>query len=54
MLYYDKTKSLGVELFLYQTYHSQQTAAALAGCILILVAVLNFVMNKLTKGRFSI
>jgi iron(III) transport system permease protein len=54
MLYSDKTKSLGVELFLYQTYHSQQTAAALAGCILILVAVLNFVMNKLTKGRFSI
>lgn len=54
MLYSDKTKSLGVELYLYQTYHSQQTAAALAGCILILVAVLNFAMNKITKGKFSI
>ncbi len=54
MLYSDKTKSLGVELFLYQTYHSQQTAAALAGCILIIVAVLNFVMNRITKGKFSI
>lgn len=54
MLYSDQTKSLGVELFLYQTYHSQQTAAALAGCILIIVAVLNFVMNKVTKGKFSI
>ena len=54
MLYSDQTKSLGVELYLYQTYHSQQTASALAGCILILVAVLNIVMNKVTKGKFSI
>lgn len=54
MLYSDKTKSLGVELFLYQTYHSQQTAAALAGWILILVAALNFALFKLTKGKFSI
>lgn len=54
MLYSDKTKSLGVELFLYQTYHSQQTAAALAGGILIIVAVLNFVLFRLTKGKFSI
>ncbi len=54
MLYSDKTKTLGVELFLYQTYHSQQTAAALAGGILIIVAVLNFVLFKLTKGKFSI
>ncbi|HBI52336.1 MAG TPA: iron ABC transporter permease [Ruminococcaceae bacterium] len=54
MLYSDKTKSLGVDLFLYQTYHSQQTAAALAGAILILVAVLNIVLSKLTKGKFSI
>ncbi len=54
MLYSDQTKSLGVELFLYQTYHSQQTASALASAILILVAVLNIVLNKLTKGRFSL
>ena len=54
MLYSDKTKSLGIELYQYQTYHSQQTAAALAGGILILVVVLNVIMNKVTKGKFSI
>lgn len=54
LLYSDRTKTLGVELYLYQTYHSQQTASALACAILIIVIVLNFVMNRLTKGRFSI
>lgn len=54
LLYSDNTKTLGVELFLYQTYHSQQTASALAAAILILVAVLNILMNRLTKGKFSI
>ena len=54
LLYSDNTKTLGVELYLYQTYHSQQTASALAAAILILVAVLNILMNRLTKGRFSI
>ena len=54
LLYSDNTKTLGVELYLYQTYHSQQTASALAAAILILVAVLNILMNRLTKGRISI
>ncbi len=54
LLYSDRTKTLGVELYLYQTYHSQQTASALACGILILIIVLNIVMRKLTKGRFSI
>ena len=54
LLYSDNTKTLGVELYLYQTYHSQQTASALAAAILILVAMLNILMNRLTKGRFSI
>ena len=54
LLYSDNTKTLGVELYLYQTYHSQQTASALAAAILILVAVLNILMNRLTKGKFSI
>ncbi|MBQ7064856.1 MAG: iron ABC transporter permease [Firmicutes bacterium] len=54
LLYSDNTKTLGVELFLYQTYHSQQTAAALAGGILILVVVVNFALNKISRGKFSI
>ena len=54
LLYSNNTKTLGVELFLYQTYHSQQTASALASGILILVVIINFVLNKLTKGKFSI
>lgn len=54
LLYSNNTKTLGVELFVNQTYHSQQTASALAGGILIMVLVLNFLMNRLTKGKFSI
>ncbi|MCD8224180.1 MAG: iron ABC transporter permease [Clostridiales bacterium] len=54
LLYSTDTKTLGVELFTYQTYHSQQTASALATAILVVVIVLNVVMDKLTKGKFSI
>lgn len=54
LLYSDQTKTLGVDLYLYQTYHSQQTAAALAGGILILVVVVNLILKKVTKGKFSI
>ncbi len=54
LLYSGKTKTLGVDLFLYQTYHSQQTASALAGAILLAVVVLNVVLYKATKGKFSI
>ena len=54
LLYSDSTKTLGVELFLYQTYHSQQTASALASGILILVTVLNVALGRLTKGKISI
>ncbi len=54
LLYSNNTKTLGVELFTYQTYHSQQTASALASGILIMVIVLNYLLNKFTKGKFSI
>ncbi|HHX11768.1 MAG TPA: iron ABC transporter permease [Clostridiales bacterium] len=54
LLYSTSTKTLGVELFTYQTYHSQQTASALASAILIMVIFLNWLLNKLTKGKFSI
>jgi len=54
LLYSTNTKTLGVELFTYQTYHSQQTASALASAILLMVILLNWLLNKLTKGKFSI
>lgn len=54
LLYSTDTKTLGVELFTYQTYHSQQTASALASAILLMVIFINWLLNKLTKGKFSI
>ena len=54
LLYSDQTRTLGVDLYINQTYHSQQTASALAGAILIVVTVINIILNKLTKGKFSI
>jgi iron(III) transport system permease protein len=54
LLYSDNTKTLGVELYTYQTYHSQQTASALASAILITVILGNWLLNKLTDGKFSI
>jgi iron(III) transport system permease protein len=54
LLYSTNTKTLGYELFTYQTYHSQQTASALATAILLLVILVNWLLNKLTGGEFSI
>jgi iron(III) transport system permease protein len=54
LLYSTNTKTLGYELFTYQTYHSQQTASALATAILLLVIGVNWLLNKLTGGEFSI
>ncbi|MDR3284998.1 MAG: iron ABC transporter permease [Treponema sp.] len=54
LLYSTHTKTLGYELFTYQTYHSQQTASALATAILLLVIFVNWLLNKLTGGEFSI
>ena len=54
LLYSTDTKTIGYELFTYQTYHSQQTASAIATGILILVIAVNWILNKLTKGEFSI
>jgi iron(III) transport system permease protein len=54
LLYSTNTKTLGYELFTYQTFHSQQTASALATAILALVVLVNWILNKLTKGNFSI
>jgi iron(III) transport system permease protein len=54
ILYSTNTKTLGYELYTYQTYHSQQTASALATSILLLVILVNWLLNKLTDGKFSI
>ncbi len=54
LLYSSNTKTLGYELFIYQTSHSQQVASALATAILVFVIVVNYILNKLTKGKFSI
>lgn len=54
LLYSTDTKTIGYELYTYQTYHSQQTASAIASGILVLVTAVNWLLNKLTKGEFSI
>ncbi len=54
LLYSSTTKTIGYELFTYQTYHSQQTASAIATAILLLVILVNGILHKLTKGQFSI
>jgi iron(III) transport system permease protein len=54
LLYSTNTKTLGYELFTYQTYHSQQTASALATAILIMVIFVNWLLSRLTKGKFSV
>jgi iron(III) transport system permease protein len=54
LLYSTDTKTIGVELYTYQTYHSVQTASALASAILITVILFNWILNKLTDGKFSI
>lgn len=54
LLYSSHTKTIGFELYNYQTYHSQQVASTLATAILIFVLAVNWILNKLTKGQFSI
>ncbi|MCR5815225.1 MAG: iron ABC transporter permease [Desulfovibrio sp.] len=54
LLYSVNTKTIGYELYTYQTYHSQQTASAIATAILLLVIVVNYLLFRLTKGRFSL
>ncbi len=54
LLYSTDTKTIGYELFTYQTYHSQQTASAIATGILIIVILVNYVLSKLSGDKFSI
>jgi len=54
LLYSSATKAIGVQLHEYWTFTSQQQASAIAFAILMVVVVLNFALNRLTKGNFSI
>ena len=54
LLYSKDTKTIGFQLYEYWTYTSQQQASALAVGILLIIILLNWVLNKLTKGNFSI
>lgn len=54
LLYSAKTKTIGYDLYYYQTTDSLQVASALATAILLFVIILNFTLNKLTKGKVSI
>ena len=54
LLYSNNTKTIGFQLYEYWTYTSQPQACAMAFGILMIVVALNFLLNKLTKGEFSI
>lgn len=54
LLYSKDTKTIGFQLYEYWTYTSQQQASALAVGILLVIILLNLLLNKLTKGNFSI
>ena len=54
LLYSNTTKTIGFQLYEYWTYTSQPQACAMAFGILMIVVALNFLLNKLTKGEFSI
>ena len=54
LLYSDQTKTIGYQLYEYWTLTSQPQACAMASGILLFIVLLNFVLNRLTKGEFSI
>lgn len=54
LLYSNTTKTIGLELYEYWTYTSQTMSCAMACGILLFVALMNFILNRLTKGEFSL
>ena len=54
LLYSSTTKTIGFQLYEYWTFTSQPQSCAMAFGILMIVVALNFVLNKLTHGEFSI
>ncbi|MER2182760.1 MAG: iron ABC transporter permease [Clostridia bacterium] len=54
LLYSSTTKTIGYQLYEFWSYTSQPMSCALAFGILLIVILLNFLLNRLTKGNFSI
>ena len=54
LLYSNSTKTIGFQLYEYWTFTSQPQSCAMAFGILMIVVILNYLLNKLTKGEFSI
>ena len=54
LLYANGTKTIGFELYEYWTFTSQPVACAMAFGILLIVIILNFILNRITHGEFSI
>ena len=54
LLFSGTTKTIGYQLYEYWTFTSQPMSCAMAFGILLIVVLLNFVLNRLTKGEFSI
>ena len=54
LLYSTTTKTIGFQLYEYWTFTSQPMSCAMAFGILLIVIFLNFILNRLTKGEFSI
>ena len=54
LLYSSTTKTIGFQLYETWTFTSQPMSCAMAFCILLIVVLLNLLLNRLTKGEFSI
>ena len=54
LLYSNTTKTIGFQLYEYWTYTSQPQACAMAFGILMVVVLLNTLLNRITRGEFSI
>ena len=54
LLYSSTTKTIGFQLYEYWTFTSQPMSCAMAFGILLMVVFLNYVLNRLTRGEFSI
>lgn len=54
LLYSSTTKTIGFQLYEYWTFTSEPMSCAMAFGILLIVVLLNFVLNLLTRGEFSI
>ena len=54
LLYSSTTKTIGFQLYETWTFTSQPMSCAMAFGILLIVMLLNLILNRLTKGEFSI